>query len=206
MTDFDDRWTYAKMQEAIRDLPPPPDPVRLTRRQMDALPKAMPQPHGALGAGLLGVPVYRVDRIEDSTPYQLEHDGEPATVIERHDEIRRAAATALLGDEGTRLLQEDALLSLSFKQATGMLLAAEDAMCAHDVSPDVRTSVLSGILLSAGPGTHDATNLDEAAERVRARREAIERLTRTTVKIAPPFLMVNERPDFTAGLGLGGRL
>lgn len=182
---------------------PPPEPIRLTRRQIDALPKAKPQPFGLQGADLLGSPVYRVDRVEDSTPYQLNHPGQPATVEQRHAEIRRASAAALLGDEGRRLLEEDALLRLTFEQATGMLVAAEDAMCAHDIPPDVRTSVLSGIMLGAGPDTYDAPDLEEAAERVAARRRAIERLSRATVKVAPPFVALDVPLELPPVLRLG---
>ncbi|WP_372672613.1 hypothetical protein [Amycolatopsis kentuckyensis] len=188
MTGDSDCLSYERLVEMIESFPPPPKPIRLTRRQMDALPKATPKPerYGVLSADLFGIPVHRVDRVEDSTPYQLEHPGEPASIDERHAEIRRAAAATLLGDDGQRLLEEDAVLAMTFKQATGMLASAEDAMCELDIPPDVRTAVLSGMLL--GPAAAEYSGLSivaAAAARALARRKAIDQLTRTAFRVAP---------------------
>jgi hypothetical protein len=162
---------------------PPPEPVRLTHRQIEALPKAEPQPYGLRSAELFGVPVYQVDRIEDSTVYQLKHPGEPASVEQRHDQIAHATARAFLGPSGSRLLEEDALLRLTYKQIRGLLIAAEDAMCALDITPDVRTAVLSRLLLGSGPDTYVAPDLDAAAGRVADRRAAVERMSREALPV-----------------------
>lgn len=47
-----------------------PTQIKLTRDQLDAIPKHKPAP-GEPNMALLGYPVELVDRVEDSTPYEL---------------------------------------------------------------------------------------------------------------------------------------
>lgn len=50
---------------------PPPEPIRLTREQIDALPLAEPSPlHTGVVGDLFGTPVELVDTVEESTPFQ----------------------------------------------------------------------------------------------------------------------------------------
>ena len=69
-----------RAMEALGPIPPPPEPIKLTQDQIDALPKAQPQPFGLPGGGLFGTPVIKVDTVEESTPHQMAERPDPTTI------------------------------------------------------------------------------------------------------------------------------
>lgn len=67
--------TYEQLIENIRlldQMDPPPEPIQLTQEQLDLVPKAPPRKPWELDPAFFGIPVHRVDNVEESTPYQLE--------------------------------------------------------------------------------------------------------------------------------------
>lgn len=72
---------FARAVAAIDAAGPAPEPVKLTRSQIDALPKAAEQEPGRPSAALLGVPVIEVATVEESTPYELARVKEIGTAV-----------------------------------------------------------------------------------------------------------------------------
>lgn len=62
---------YDNIVDLAASLDPPPEPLKLTRAQINALPKASPQPFDIPSAPHLGIPVIEVDTVEESTPYKI---------------------------------------------------------------------------------------------------------------------------------------
>lgn len=48
-----------------------PEPIKLTRAQIDAILKATPARPGEPNMALLGIPIIEVETVEESTPHQL---------------------------------------------------------------------------------------------------------------------------------------
>lgn len=68
--------SYDDIVDNIRRLsdamPPPLEPIKLTREQIDAIPKAPPRKPWELDPTFFGTPIELVDTVEESTPYQLQ--------------------------------------------------------------------------------------------------------------------------------------
>jgi hypothetical protein len=80
--------TYEQMHDLIRRLgpfDPPPEPIQLTDEQFDQVPKAPPRkPWEPAPSPFSGIPVYRVDTVEESTAYRLERQRH---IWEQHVEL-----------------------------------------------------------------------------------------------------------------------
>lgn len=65
--------TYEQLADTLNQLGsvPPLEPIKLTREQLAALPRAKPDPFGSQVNALFGTPVELVDTVEESTPYRM---------------------------------------------------------------------------------------------------------------------------------------
>jgi hypothetical protein len=99
VTDYDD--LAAAYRDLIRDHPPwPEEPIKLTRNQFEYLKAMSPRPaHPYLPTGRLGDPFGRiviVERVEDSTPFQLARaNDQPEKPARAAKKPSRAAKVAL---------------------------------------------------------------------------------------------------------------
>ncbi|MGW4525157.1 hypothetical protein [Amycolatopsis sp. NPDC004378] len=63
--------TIVEALEKVAPLRPPPEPIKLTREQWAAVPKASPGEPWELYPGLVGTRVELVETVQESTPYRL---------------------------------------------------------------------------------------------------------------------------------------
>lgn len=69
----EDAVTYDEVSALVASVPPPPEPFRFTSEQWAAIRPLLTEntdPQLVLHPPIWGVPVYIVDTVEESTPYQ----------------------------------------------------------------------------------------------------------------------------------------